>query len=147
MKKYIILILVAFAINQEIFPGYTLFTPGGGGSATTRLIDVNNEIINTWSHSTGPASMPYLVAGDEPGFENTLLYYPCQVPNPTMENGGVGGQVEIYDWDGNLLWEYILADENYQHHHISHNVCCILHTAYCNSVMLSLVFTESCLIL
>ena len=117
MKKHIILILVAFAINQEIFPGYTLFTPGGGGSATTRLMDINNEIINTWSHSTGPASMPYLVAGDEPGFENTLLYYPCQVPNPTMENGGVGGQVEIYDWDGNLLWEYILADENYQHHH------------------------------
>ena len=118
MKKHIILILVAFAINQEIFPGYTLFTPGGGGSATTRLMDVNNEIINTWSHSTGPASMPYLVAGDEPGFENTLLYYPCQVPNPTMENGGVGGQVEIYDWDGNLLWEYILADDNYQHHHV-----------------------------
>ena len=61
--------------------------------------------------------MPYLIPGDEPGFENTLLYYPCQVNNPTMQNGGVGGQVEIYNWDGDLLWEYILSDNDYQHHH------------------------------
>ena len=61
--------------------------------------------------------MPYLVPGDEPGFENTLLYYPCQVNSPTMENGGVGGQVEIYNWDGDLLWEYELSDDIYQHHH------------------------------
>ena len=39
------------------------------------------------------------------------------VNNPTMMNGGVGGQVEIYNWDGNLLWEYILSDTDYQHHH------------------------------
>ena len=73
--------------------------------------------INSWSHARGPASMPYLVPGDEPGFENTLLYYPCTVSNPTMQNGGVGGEVEIYNWDGDLLWEYQVSDNTYQHHH------------------------------
>ena len=117
MRKYILFIFITFSITQDVFEGYTLFTPGGGGSASTRLLDTNNQTVHTWSHSTGPASMPYLIPGDEPGFENTLLYYPCTVNNPTMENGGVGGQVEIYDWDGNLLWEYILSDNDYQHHH------------------------------
>ena len=61
--------------------------------------------------------MPYLHPGEEPGFENTLLYYPCRVSNPTMNAGGVGGKVEIYNWDGDLLWSYELSDNIYQHHH------------------------------
>jgi len=103
--------------SQEPSPGYTLYTPGGGGNATTYLKDIDGSIYNSWPHQTGPASMPYLVAGDQPGFENTLLYYPCQVNSPTMENGGVGGQVEIYNWNGDLIWEYELSDDVYQHHH------------------------------
>ena len=117
MSKYILFLLITIGISQDVFEGYALFTPGGGGSATSILMDTNNQTVNSWSHVTGPASMPYLIQGNEPGFENTLLYYPCQVPNPTMENGGVGGQVEIYNWDGDLLWEYVLSNNNYQHHH------------------------------
>ena len=70
--------------SQDVFEGYTLFTPGGGGgggSATTYLKDNNLNNIQTWNHSNGAASMPYLIAGDEPGWENTLLVYlsiPCQ---------------------------------------------------------------------
>ena len=101
--NFIIAGFITTLLSQDVFEGYTLFTPGGGGSASTRLLDTNNQTFHTWSHSTGPASMPYLIPGDEPGFENTLLYYPCTVHNPTMENGGVGGAVEIYDWDGNSM--------------------------------------------
>ena len=117
---YVLSILFTSLIfSQNAFEGYVLYTPGGGGSgsATTYLRDIDNSIFNSWSHSRGPASMPYLIPGDEPGFESTLLYYPCTVANPTMENGGVGGEVEIYNWDGNLLWEYTLSNNNYQHHH------------------------------
>ena len=117
MSKYILFLLMSIGLSQDVFGGYTLFTPGGGGSATSILMDTNNQTVNSWSHSTGPASMPYLIPGEQPGFENTLLYYPCQVNNPTMENGGVGGQVEIYNWDGDLLWEYVLSNNDYQHHH------------------------------
>ena len=111
-------LLTSICLCQDVYEGYVLFTPGGmGSSATTYLKDIDGSNYNTWSHGNGPASMPYLYPGDEPGFENTLLYYPCRVSNPTMESGGVGGKVIIYDWDGNNLWFYEVSDNTYQHHH------------------------------
>jgi len=96
--------LITMLISQDVFEGYTLFTPGsgggGGGGATTYLKDNNLNNIQTWSHSNGAASMPYLIPGDEPGWENTLLIYPYRVNNPTMESGGVGGAFESLTWMG-----------------------------------------------
>jgi hypothetical protein len=109
--------LFQLVISQDVYEGYVLFTPGGGGNATSYLKDTNGSTYNSWTHSTGAASMPYLFQGDEPGFENTLLYYPCKVNSPTMESGGVGGKVEIYNWEGDLLWSHEVSDQIYQHHH------------------------------
>ena len=61
--------------------------------------------------------MPYLISGDEPGWENTLLIYPYRVNSPTMESGGVGGAVQCLTWEDELVWEYILSNSDYQHHH------------------------------
>ena len=61
--------------------------------------------------------MPYLIPGDEPGWENTLLIYPYRVNSPTMESGGVGGAVQCLTWEDELVWEYILSNSDYQHHH------------------------------
>ena len=123
-KNSSILIIFGFTsllLSQDVFEGYTLFTPGGGGggggSATTYLKNNNFNNIKTWSHSNGAASMPYLIPGDEPGWENTLLVYPYRVNNPTMESGGVGGAFEVLTWDGELVWEYELSNSDYQHHH------------------------------
>ena len=117
--KLLLVILFTLLFNQDVYEGYVIYTPGGGGngSATTYLKDIDGTIFNSWSHNRGAASMPYLVPGQEPGFENTLLYYPSTVSNPTMQNGGVGGEVEIYNWDGDLLWEYEVSNTTYQHHH------------------------------
>ena len=124
LSKNITIVIIFWAssllLSQEVFEGYTLFTPGeggGSGSYTTYLKDNNLNNIQTWSHSRGPASMPYLIAGDETGWENTLLIYPYRVNNPTMEAGGVGGAFEVLTWDGELVWEYELSNNNYQHHH------------------------------
>jgi len=123
MKHYIkccmYSMLSSALFSQDAFDGYTLFTPGGGGggSTTTYLKDNNLNNIRTWSHSNGPASMPYLIPGDEPGWENTLLIYPYRVNNPTMDSGGVGGAFEVLTWDSEQIWEYELSNSNYQHHH------------------------------
>ena len=65
----ILLMIMELIIAQEVFEGYTLFTPqtGIGGGATTYLIDNDHNIIKSWDHTNGPASMPYLISGDEPG--------------------------------------------------------------------------------
>ena len=117
--NFIIFLLISLLFNQDIFEGYTLFTPGvgSGGQSTTYLKDNNLNNIQTWNHSRSPASMPYLIAGSEPGWENTLLVYPYRVHNPTMLAGGVGGAFEVLTWNGDLVWEYELSNENYQHHH------------------------------
>ena len=120
----IILIISIFFINQyyaqNVFDGYTLFTPQQGNpnsGAETRLMDNDETIIHSWSHDRGPASMPYLIPGDEAGLENCILVYPYRVPDPTMDSGGVGGGVQFVDWNGNVLWDFVLSNQQYQHHH------------------------------
>ena len=124
--RYIFLAIIFTSISlSEVYDGYTLYTPSGGGNATTYLRDADWNIINTWAHDCGAASMPYLVRLDEPGLENSLLYYPCQNSNPIMESGGVGGQVKIYNWNGDVLWTYTISgtvngansSNEMQHHH------------------------------
>ena len=121
MKLFILglISLTNFIFSDDSYEGYVLYTPGGmgNGNSTSYLRDIDGSVYNSWTHSSGPASMPYLLAGDEPGFENTLLYYPSRSSSPTMEAGGVGGKIEIYNWDGNLLWTYEISDNTYQHHH------------------------------
>ena len=71
---YITFIGIIFA-QDDIFEGYTLFTPqiGFGGETNTLLIDNDYNIIQSWSHNNGPSGMPYLIKGDESGLENSLL--------------------------------------------------------------------------
>ena len=77
-KNYIfILLLIQLGLvsGQDAFDGYTLFTPQttGNSGAITYLIDNDHNIIQSWNHPNGPASMPYLIIGDEPGLENISL--------------------------------------------------------------------------
>ena len=127
----LLILLISLPLTQEVLDGYTIFTPQVGnpnGGAETKLVsnNLNNDgtcqndcedIIHTWEHDRGPASMPYLIQGEEPGLENTILVYPYRVQNPTMDSGGVGGGVQLVDWNSNVLWDFVLSNEQYQHHH------------------------------
>ena len=76
--KFLLIFLFSFLISQDVFDGYVLYTPGGGGtSATTYLKDTDGTTINSWSHARGPASMPYL-------FPDGSIIYPYTVEYPTM---------------------------------------------------------------
>ena len=74
MKKYkylytLLLVILGISSSQDVFEGYTLFTPqflNNGGDPTTFLMDNNYTFIQSWGHSNGAASMPYLIPGDEP---------------------------------------------------------------------------------
>ena len=105
-------LFVTFYLHAEVYEGYTLFTPMSAQEDTpsTHLMNNNYEILHSWYHDYGPASMPYLLP-------DSSIIYPFRVPFPTMEAGGVGGGIQKQSWDGDILWEYIYSDENYQHHH------------------------------
>lgn len=115
-KKLLILIFFPILLlTQEVFDGLLLFSPttsggGGGSNGTTYLQDNEGNIVHTWSFTNGAASMPYLLP-------DSSIIYPYRVSNPTMNSGGVGGGVAQLSWDGQILWNYVVSNENYQHHH------------------------------
>ena len=100
--------------SGEIFNGLTLFSVidnnGPGDNYYSLLIDNEKNEIKRWTHPRGAASMPYLLP------DSTLLY-PYRVQNPSMSAGGVGGGISKYLWNGQLLWNYEIANETYQLHH------------------------------
>ena len=96
---------------SQVSEGYTIFTPYADGAGTsTYLLDTQGNNIHTWSHERAPASMAYLLP-------DSTIIYPYRVTAPTMEAGGVGGGIKFLDWDGNMLWDYQISNEAYQHHH------------------------------
>ena len=112
MKKTLILfIYLPMVLLGQTFNGMTLFAPTqGGGSFSSYLVNNEMDVIKSWSHSNGAASMPYLL-------QDSTLVYPYRVPNPTMSSGGVGGGISKYNWEGDLLWHYEISNNTYQHHH------------------------------
>ena len=108
LRKYIIYtgFILNFFLHGEVFDGYTLFTPKSAqeDGASTHLMNNDYDIMHSWSHDQGPASMPYLLP-------DSSIIYPYRVPNPTMDAGGVGGGIEKQTWDGEILWDYTFSDD------------------------------------
>ena len=115
MNRHIlhIISLLYLSFAQEVLDGFILYTPFtglDGSEVTTYLTDENLNTINSWTHDYAPASMGYLI-------NDSTLWYPSRVPQPTMSSGGVGGRIQHLDWNNNILWDYTLSNDSFQHHH------------------------------
>lgn len=87
--------------------GYTLFAPSA--ATTTYLIDPCGYLVNFWESAYLPGAVAYLEA------EGTL-YRTGRLPG-FFNAGGLGGRIEQFDWDGNLIWHYEYASADFQQHH------------------------------
>lgn len=94
--------------NTGTFNGYTLFAPAA--STTTYLINNCGEVVNQWTSTCNPGNAVYLL-------ENGNLLRAGKISNPDVNFGGVGGKVELFDWDGNLLWSYTYSSPTFSQHH------------------------------
>lgn len=123
-KKYILSVLSFFFLasltaqntigllrnEPGAFEGYTLFATSGYTS--TYLIDNCGQLINEWPGEYRPGSVNYLL-------EDGHLYRAVRNIGGDFIGGGIGGQVEKLDWDGNLVWSYKYgSDLVHQHHDI-----------------------------
>jgi hypothetical protein len=90
------------------YNGYTLLAPLA--STETFLINNCGQIINQWSSTYRPSASVYLL-------ENGNLLRTGKITNQEIAFGGVGGAIELYDWDGNLLWEYVYSSTEVSQHH------------------------------
>lgn len=94
-----------FLNTPQAFNGYTLF----GNNEITYLIDNCGYQINSWESDYDPGLAMYLL-------ENGQLLRTAKVSG-SFSAGGLGGRFELFDWNGNLLWEYIYANSTYHAHH------------------------------
>lgn len=89
--------------------GYVLFSPMT--STKTYLINKCGEKVHEWNSS---ASRPALSCFLMP--DGSLLRT-GKSNNPNFDEGGSGGLIEKFDWDGNLTWSYVISESNYVQHH------------------------------
>lgn len=89
---------------------YTLFAPLG--SKTTYLIDSNGDYVHSWDSEYLPGPTSYLL-------ETGNLLRSIQKGHPVFTVGGVGGGLELLDWDGKQMWEIpLVTEKSIQHHDI-----------------------------
>lgn len=89
-------------------PGYVLFSPTA--STTTYLIDKCGNKVHEWISTYRPGLSCYLL-------EDGSLLRTGILDNPNFDEGGSGGIIEKFDWDGNLSWSYTLSDDDHCQHH------------------------------
>ncbi len=96
-----------FLNDSASFNGYTLISPNS--SKSDYLIDNCGFVVNSWTSNYSHGESAYLL-------ENGNLLRTARIPS-NFTGGGTGGRIEIYDWDGGLIWGYNYSGVNYHHHH------------------------------
>lgn len=94
--------------SPNAYNGLTLLYPAN--SNETYLINNCGQVINQWTSNYTPGASAYLL-------ENGNLLRTGKIANSDIVFGGVGGKLELFDWDNNLLWEYTYSSPNFSQHH------------------------------
>jgi hypothetical protein len=91
------------------YNGYTLFSPLQ--STSTFLIDMNGRVVKTWETDSTPASLAYLL-------DNGNILRAGLAPNPSYGRGaGVGGKMQEFNWNGDLVWDFSYGTATVTQHH------------------------------
>lgn len=86
--------------------GYTLFT----SHTKTFLINNCGEVINQWNSDYIYGNSVYLL-------ENGNLLRAGNTGTTDIFFGGQGGVIEIFNWEGELIWQYFYDTPQYRQHH------------------------------
>ena len=94
--------------NGESFDGYILFTPWL--SKKTFLLDNNGEVVNQWKSRYIRGIPVYLLENGNLLRADTNI---IRTPPKFFFTGGCTGQVEMFDWAGDLIWNFVFV--NFRH--------------------------------
>jgi hypothetical protein len=103
-----LMLLIAYHAIAQTYDGYTLYSPNG--STRTYLIDMNKNIVKTWTHSISGGYATYLL-------EDGSIMRPALSSNSSLGGGGEAGIVQRVAWDGTLLWQYTYSSSTVRTHH------------------------------
>lgn len=95
-------------LGAEANSDYILFSPNG--AETTFLIDKCGRRIHQWETEGRPGLMAYFM-------ENGDLVRTRRHQTNQFLGGGIGGIIERFDWEGNLIWTDTIASSTHHQHH------------------------------
>lgn len=112
--------------KTKAYAGYTLFSPQIQ-SKKTYLIDMEGNIVHEWACKAVPGLYAELLPNghllraeriDQAKQLKDAGLYEKWGQDKYVRIGGTGGILREYDWDGNVVWEYIMATpfKEMQHH-------------------------------
>ncbi|MBX2990556.1 MAG: aryl-sulfate sulfotransferase [Bacteroidetes bacterium] len=111
LTKVLIFITLAWLpgyVAAQAFDGYTLY--GTFGSNTTRLVNMNNTIVKSWTHTRSGGYSAYLL-------QDGSVLRTAVSSSSSLNGGGAQGVVQRVSWSGSLLWEYTYSTTTYRAHH------------------------------
>ncbi len=97
------------ASSENADTGLTLFTPLK--SKNTYLVDAKGQTLHTWPSEYTPGNSAYLLP------DGSVLRCAKDGGDSPFSGGGEGGRIQRIGWDGELLWDYAMADDGWRHHH------------------------------
>ncbi len=89
-------------------PGYVMFAPFN--SDTLYLVDLEGLVVHTWKNDKAGDSVHLQADGSV--FRLARIAEP-----PNFRAGGVAGYIQKLSWEGEVLWEWRMADEKKILHH------------------------------
>jgi hypothetical protein len=97
-------------VNAQTYGDYTLYSTKN--STKAYLIDMSGTIYHTWTFGsnkkTGYSS--YLLPGG-------IILRTVSKSGNYFNGGGITGEVQKVDWNGNVLWDYVYSTTTYCSHH------------------------------
>jgi hypothetical protein len=95
--------------DSRAFPGYNLINPSG---KKAYLYDNEGRVVHSWTSEYSGGTSAYLL-------ENGHLFRPAEAPNrtKTFKGPAMGGRIQEFDWDGNLVWDFEYHSDKRQPHH------------------------------
>jgi len=104
--------IVGLITNEpKAYQGFTLLAPIF--STTTYLIDMEGKVVHTWDSDYEPGQVAYLL-------ENGHLLRAGSLAHKNQRfgaGGGIGGRVQEFAWNGDLVWDFEYSSDDYLLHH------------------------------
>lgn len=94
----------------EAYDGYTLLSPLHSSNNKTYLIDNCGDTVHSWSASLSAGLTATLLPNGD-------LLRPAIEPTATVVAGGSGGRVQVFDWNSNMIWDYLVSSQTENAHH------------------------------
>lgn len=100
--------LGTISITDEAYNAYTLISVG----KKAFLLDNCGQVINEWNSQYRPGNSVYLMPNG-----NIVRAGRLDDGSSNIAFGGQGGIIEMFDWDGNIIWSYTYSSNQFRHHH------------------------------